>query len=55
MKLKLKIAVEILLVTAAIAVLIYNFSLQRESAYMASIVALCGTIAILVREIKKNQ
>ena len=42
MKLKHKIVIEILLVMAAIAVFIYNFSMQREIAYIASIVAVCG-------------
>ena len=50
MKLKYKIVLEILLVIAAVAVLVYNVSTQREIAYIASIVAVCGTIAILVRD-----
>ena len=58
MKLKHKIVVEILLVITAIAVFIYNFSMQREIAYIASIVAACGTIALLIKDIvkcKKNK
>ena len=58
MKLKHKIVVEILLVITAIAVFIYNFSMQREIAYIASIVAVCGTIAFLIKDIvkwKKNK
>ena len=58
MKLKHKIVVEILLVITAIAVFIYNLSLQREIAYIASIVAVCGTIALLIKDIvkwKKNK
>ena len=58
MKLKHKIVIEILLVIAAIAVFIYNFSMQREIAYIASIVAVCGTIAFLIKDIvkcKKNK
>ena len=58
MKLKHKIVIEILLVMAAIAVFIYNFSMQREIAYIASIVAVCGTIALLIKDIvkwKKNK
>lgn len=51
MKLKYRIVIEILLVIAAIAVFIYNFSMQREIVYISSIVAVCGTIAILVRDI----
>lgn len=53
MKLKHKIVVEILLIMTAIAVFIYNFSTQREIAYIASIVAVCGTIAFLVKDIVK--
>ena len=53
MKLKHKIVIEILLVIAAIAVFIYNFSLQREIVYIASIVAVCGTIALLIKDIVK--
>ena len=53
MKLKYRIAFEILLVIAAIAVFIYNFSIQKEIAYMASIVAVCGTIALLIKDIVK--
>ena len=43
MKLKQKIVIEILLVIVSIAVFIYNFSMQREIAYIASSVAVCGT------------
>ena len=53
MKLKHIIVIEILLVIAAIAVFIYNFSMQREIAYIASIVAVCGTIAFLLKDIVK--
>ena len=53
MKLKHIIVIEILLVIAAIAVFIYNFSMQREIAYIASIVAVCGTIAFLIKDIAK--
>ena len=53
MKLKHKIVIEILLVMAAIAAFIYNFSMQREIAYIASIVAVCGTIALLFKDIVK--
>ena len=48
MKMKKKIAIEILLVMAAIAVFIYNFSTQRKIAYIASVVAIGGTIAFLI-------
>ena len=53
MKLKHRIVFEILLVIAAIAVFVYNFSMQREIAYIASIVAVCGTIAFLIKDIVK--
>lgn len=53
MKLKHKIVIEILLVIAAIAVFIYNFSMQREITYIASVVAVCGTIAFLIKDIVK--
>lgn len=53
MKLKYRIAFEILLMVAAIAVFIYNFSMKREIVYISSVVAVCGTIAILVRDIAK--
>lgn len=53
MKLKYKIALEILLVITAIAIFVYNFSMQREIAYIASVVAVCGTIAFLVVDIVK--
>lgn len=58
MKLKYKIVIEILLVIAAIAVFIYNFSMQREIVYISSIVAVFGTIAHVGKrhcEIKKKQ
>lgn len=53
MKLKHKFVIEILLVIVAIAVFVYNFSMQREIAYIASIVAVCGTIALLIKDIVK--
>ena len=53
MKLKNKIVFEILLLIAAISVFIYNFSAKREIAYIASIVAVCATIAFLVKDIVK--
>lgn len=53
MKLKYRIAFEVLLVIAAIAVFIYNFSMQREIVYISSVVAVCGTIALLVKDIVK--
>ena len=53
MKLKQKIVIEILLVIVSIAVFIYNFSMQREIAYIASSVAVCGTISFLIKDIVK--
>ena len=53
MNLKHRIMFEILLVIVAIAVLIYNFTIQREISYIASVVAVCGTIILLVRDIVK--
>lgn len=53
MKLKHRIVFEILLVIAATAVFIYNFSMQKKIAYIASIVAVCGTIAFLIKDIVK--
>lgn len=53
MKLKHRIVFEILLVIAAIAVFVYNFSMQREIVYIASVVAVCGTIAFLIKDIIK--
>ena len=53
MKLKHRIIFEILLVIIAIAVFIYNLSMQREIAYIASIVAVCGTITFLIKDIIK--
>jgi hypothetical protein len=53
MKSKHRIMFDILLVIAAIAVFIYNFSIQREIAYIASIVAVCGTMAFLTKDIVK--
>lgn len=57
MKLKCRIVIDILLVIAAIVAFIYNFSMQREIAYIASIVAVGGTITILIKDflkLKKN-
>ena len=53
MKLKCRIAFEILLVIAAISVFIYNISAHKEIQYIPSIIAVCGTVAILVRDVVK--
>lgn len=58
-KSKYRIAIAILLVIAAIVALIYNLSVQKEILYIASIVAVYGTILILlketVQEVKNNK
>ena len=51
MKLKYRIAMDILLVIAAIVAFAYNFSIQNKISYFSSIVAVCGTIALLVRDV----
>lgn len=53
MKQRIRFGFEVLLVIAAIAVAIYNFGTEREVTYLASIVAVCGAVAILVKEICK--
>lgn len=53
MKLKYRILFEILLLIVAIAVFIYNFSMKREIVYISSVVAVCGTITLLIRDIVK--
>ena len=55
MKLKHRIVFEILLVIASIAVFLYNFSIHREIAYLASVVAVCGAIALLIRDTVKRK
>ncbi len=53
MKQKILFVIEVLLVLAAITITIYNFGTERQIAYFASIVAVCGTLAILVKDIYK--
>ena len=53
MKQKIRFVIEILLVIAAIVGAIYNFGSERQIAYLASIVAVCGTVVILVKDIYK--
>ena len=55
MKLKHRIVFEILLVIAAIAVFIYNLSAHKEIQYIPSIIAVFGTIAILIRDIWQHK
>ena len=55
---KLRIALEILLVALAAIIAIGNFSNGRRITYFASIVAVCGTLVFLVVDIyriKKNK
>ena len=55
---KLRIALEILLVGLAVIIAISNFSNGRRITYFASIVAVCGTLVFLVVDIyriKKNK
>lgn len=51
MKTKPRVLLAIVLLIAAIAGLIYNFSMQKEILYTASIVAVCGTALILLKEL----
>lgn len=53
MRTKIRLTIEIFLVIAAVAVAVYNFSTGKQTAYFASIVAVCGTAAILAKEIYK--
>lgn len=53
MKEKIRFGFEVLLVLAAIVIAIYNFGSERQIAYLASIVAVCGTVAILIKDICK--
>ena len=50
-KITVRFIIEILLVITAVAISINNFFAGRTTTYMSSIVAVCGTIAILVRDI----
>ena len=51
MKSKCKIVMDILLVIAAITAFAYNFSMQIEISYFSSVVAVCGTIALLMKDV----
>ena len=53
MKQKIRFGIEVLLIVAAVVVAIYNFGTERQIAYLASIVAVCGTVAILIKDIYK--
>ena len=55
---KLRIALDILLVGLAVIIAIGNFSSGRSITYFASIVSVCGTLVFLVVDIyriKKNK
>lgn len=55
---KISLICWVILFILAVIALIYNFSIQKEIAYFSSMVAVCGTLAFLVREIygiKKNK
>lgn len=55
MKKTVKIIVAVLLVIAALVVSFYNFFTERTVTYFASIVAVCGTVAILISIIFKSK
>ena len=55
MKKTIKIIIAVLLVIAALVVAFYNFFSERTVTYFASIVAACGTVAILISIIFKSQ
>lgn len=50
-KRKAQIVFDLLLITTALTTCLYQFSMQRLAAYAASIVAVCGSAAFLVRDI----
>jgi uncharacterized membrane protein YhfC len=52
---KVRIYIAIILVILALAVLIWNFVNDRKTTFLASIIALLGTIAILVKEIYQTK
>ena len=51
MRLKFQIAFDILLITASCIIFIYNILMQRRIVYLSSVIAVCGTTALLVRDI----
>ena len=50
-KRKAQIVFDLLLITTALTICLYQSSMQRAAAYMASIAAVCGSAAFLVRDI----
>lgn len=55
MKKTIKIIIAVLLVIAALVVAFYNFFAERTVTYFASIVTVCGTVAILISIIFKHK
>ena len=55
MKINFRILFEILLVLSSAAVFKYNLMMQREIVYISSVAALCGTIFMLIKDIKKSR
>ena len=55
MKKTIKIIIAVLLVIAALVVAFCNFFAERTVTYFASIVAVCGTVAILISIIFKHK
>lgn len=51
MRSKFRIAFDILLITASCIIFIYNILMQRRIVYLSSVIAVCGTTALLVRNI----
>lgn len=51
----MRIALEIILVIIAVAILIFNFLAGREASYVASVVAVCATLTLLVRSISNQR
>ena len=51
MRPKVRIAFDILLITASCIIFIYNILMQRRIVYLSSVIAVCGTTAFLVRDI----
>ena len=48
---KIRLVVEILLIVAAVAAAVYSFAASRQPAYAASVVAVFGTVAILIKDV----
>ena len=48
----MRIALEIILVIIAVTILIFNFMAGRQTANVVSVVAVCGTLTLLVRSLR---